>query len=90
MKRSNKLRPCDCKDMSDAEKLVESGMYINMIGINVEPNIVIIENDTTRLKIPMSIFKKLAKWYLEPQDISPYTVEVPNELSTTSRTSMII
>ena len=64
------LRPCDCKDQVNADKLNEQGIQHNDQGIVVSPNSVILTMGHAEIKIPMQRFKMFAEWYLEPQDIS--------------------
>ena len=66
---SKPLKPCDCKDSYDVDKLNTVGIGINNKSISVRPNIVILEMDHTTVKIPMSTFKRFATWYLEEQEI---------------------
>lgn len=65
-----KLAPCDCPDMTTARLLNEQGISINNTGILVEPGRVILKIDQAEIRMPMSIFKKIAVWYLEEQEIN--------------------
>ena len=66
---SKKIRPCDCKDLSTAQKLDSQGIATTNHGITIEPNSVVISSYNTTMKIPMSAFKLFAEWYLEEQEI---------------------
>jgi hypothetical protein len=56
--------------MNDAiEKLDETGVMYNGWSCIVSPHYVRIDSQTCRLRIPMTIFKRFAKWYLEDQAI---------------------
>ena len=62
------MKPCNCKDMNDVlDKLEETGVVHNGWAITVSPNYVRIDTNTCRLRIPMTIFKRFAVWYLEDQ-----------------------
>ena len=62
------MKPCDCKDMNDALKeLNEIGVAYNNWGFTVSPAFVRIDSSQCTLRIPMTIFKRFAKWYLEDQ-----------------------
>lgn len=62
------MKPCDCKDQVDAKALNEQGIGHNEWGITVMPNIVEMRFQSGAIKIPMSMFKMMAEWYLEDQD----------------------
>lgn len=66
---SKKLRPCDCKDMVDANSLNEQGIGHNNQSIIVEPNVVVMTMDHTTIKIPMQRFKMFAEWFMTEQEI---------------------
>lgn len=67
---SEKIKPCDCKDIATANKLNEQGIGHNNQSIMLEPNVVILTMDHTTIRIPMQTFKIFAQWYLEPQEIN--------------------
>jgi len=63
------MRPCNCKDMYEAKKLNHQGISFNEYSITVKPMGVIIEvYPHYRIRLPMTIFKRFAKWYLEDQE----------------------
>lgn len=62
------MKPCDCKDMMDTRELNEQGIGINNYRIEVAPMSVIIETTNFSWKLPQSIFKRFAEWYLEDQE----------------------
>jgi hypothetical protein len=63
------MRPCDCKDSLDAESMNEQGIAINEWSLLVAPATVEIEHRVYgKITLPMSIFTKFAKWYLEDQE----------------------
>lgn len=64
----NKLRPCDCIDISTAITLSEMGIGHNDDSIMLEPNVVILRMGHTQVRIPMARFKMFAEWYLAEQD----------------------
>jgi hypothetical protein len=61
------MKPCDCKDSIDTNKLSEQGISINDWHFLVKPNSAIIANRTTEFHIPMSIFKRFSEFYLTDQ-----------------------
>ena len=62
------MKPCDCKDMNDAlRELNEIGITYNNWGFVVSPTFVRIDSAQCTLRIPMTIFKRFAEWYLEDQ-----------------------
>jgi hypothetical protein len=61
------MKPCECKDAVDVSKLDHSGLQFNDRSIQVIPNYIEIVMDHTTIKIPMSLFKKFATWYLADQ-----------------------
>jgi hypothetical protein len=69
MLNSEKLRPCDCKDLHTASKLNEQGISFDGDSITVNPNYVLLKMGHTEIKIPMYLFKRFSEWYLEPQQI---------------------
>lgn len=60
-------RPCDCEDQVDAMKLKEQGITINDWNMTVEPAVVKIRHHYGTLRIPMSVMKTFAEWYLRDQ-----------------------
>lgn len=66
------LRPCDCKDEVDAQKLNEQGIGHNDEIVSVHPNYVLLKMGHTEIKIGMKRFKMFAEWYLQPQNINKH------------------
>ena len=66
---TKKLRPCDCKDAGDTNKLEEAGIHHNDEGITVIPNYVLLKMGHTEVKIGMNRFKMMAEWYLAEQEV---------------------
>jgi hypothetical protein len=64
-----KIRPCDCGDQFTANQLEEQGIGRNDDSIILQPSVVIITRGHTTMKIPMSLFKMFAEWYLTEQEI---------------------
>jgi len=62
------MRPCDCRDQVEANALNEQGIGINDWNLTVDPTVVKIRHHYGTLRIPMTIFKRFAEWYLEDQD----------------------
>lgn len=63
------MKPCDCKEGEDINKLKESGISYNGILIEVRPpNVGISIGTRVNISIPQLYFKRFAKWYLEEQD----------------------
>jgi len=63
------MKPCDCKDNRDAKSMTEQGIAINEWSLLVEPARVEIEHlHYGKIILPMTIFTKFAKWYLEEQE----------------------
>ena len=65
----SKLRPCDCIDMQDTQRLEEQGIGWNDESILVEPNHVILKMGHTTISIRMKRFKMFAEWYLAEQEV---------------------
>jgi len=61
------MRPCDCKDARDLEKLQEQGIGFNESLIRVAPNIVVLTSGSCSMKISQKMFNRFAVWYLEDQ-----------------------
>ncbi|MBN2266908.1 MAG: hypothetical protein JW725_01020 [Candidatus Babeliaceae bacterium] len=62
------MRPCDCKDQYTVDKKLDvSGIGFNGDSITVRPSVVILHIGQCELKIPQSLFKRFAEWYLEDQ-----------------------
>lgn len=58
--------------MNDAlKKLEEIGVAYNGWSIKVLPNYIQIDSQVCRLRIPMTVFKRFAVWYLEDQQKAP-------------------
>jgi hypothetical protein len=47
--------------------LRETGISINSYSLSVSPPNVAIKTPHFRVKLPMSVFKRFAEWYLEDQ-----------------------
>ena len=63
------MKPCDCKDQVDTISLNEQGIAINDWSLCVAPAVVEIEyKHYGKIIMPMPIFTKFAKWYLEDQN----------------------
>ena len=59
--------------MLDTRKLNEQGLSINNYRIEVAPMSVFIETTNFSWKLPQSIFKRFAEWYMEDQiDLKNY------------------
>ena len=64
------MRPCDCKHNYDAQALLqEQGIKYNNNELVVRPPNVIIKIGNVQITIPMKLFKRFAKWYLEDQEV---------------------
>ena len=64
------MKPCDCRSEEDTKKLDVQGIAQNDWSISISPNSVIVGNRYFGIvKIPMSIFKIFAEWYLEEQKL---------------------
>ena len=62
------MKPCDCKDSYDANAMNEQGISINEWSLLVDPARVEIEHrHYGKIILPMSIFTKFVRWYLEDQ-----------------------
>jgi hypothetical protein len=61
------MRPCDCQDQYDAERLNEQGISYNDNSLTLAPPAVILKIDSCQLCISGSLFKRFAEWYLENQ-----------------------
>lgn len=62
------MKPSDCRDQQDANALNEQGIAINEWSLNVHPATVSIRHKHYgEVRMPMTIFKHFAKWYLEDQ-----------------------
>jgi len=62
------MKPCNCKDQQDAKSMNEQGIGINDWSLVVDPAAVEIEHKHFgKVRVPMTIFEKFAKWYLEDQ-----------------------
>ena len=65
-----KKRPADCIDWYNACQLNEQGIGFTNGSISVKPSIVTLEMGHTTVKIPMSLFRKFAEWYLDEQEFT--------------------
>jgi hypothetical protein len=61
------MRPCDCQDMYSAKQLNEQGVSYNDNSLTLAPPAVVLKIDSCELRIPGSLFKRFAEWYLENQ-----------------------
>jgi hypothetical protein len=62
------MKPCDCRDQQDAKSITEQGIAINEWSLLVNPASVEIEHrHYGKIILPMSVFTKFVKWYLEDQ-----------------------
>jgi hypothetical protein len=48
--------------------LYEQGIKFGDMGLSIEPPVVILTSGSCTIRILMSHFERLAKWYLEDQD----------------------
>ena len=63
------MKPCDCKDSQDAMSMEVQGIAINDWSLNIQPLMATIAHKHYgEVKIPMTILKKFAEWYLENQE----------------------
>jgi len=63
------MKPCDCKTMKDVVgNLEETGVVYGNWGLALSPMVVKIETVNCTLKIPMTVFKRFAEWYLKEQN----------------------
>lgn len=67
------MKPCDCKNLADLNRLNEDGIARNSYKLLVQPGpSVFIEIDPyVRVLIPRSVFKAFAEWYLADQEPVP-------------------
>lgn len=63
------LSPSECQDNVTVMKLEEQGIAFSNVEFEVRPPNVILRVGPCELRILQSHFIKLAKWYLEEQDI---------------------
>jgi hypothetical protein len=61
------MRPCDCVDKRSVDKLDGQFIVYNDKCIEVRPPNVILTVGACAVRIPMSVFKRFATWYLEDQ-----------------------
>ena len=61
------MKPADCKDEIDLNKLDHTGIGFNDNYVSVKPNIVLLEMGNCSIKIPQRTFRRFAEWYLEEQ-----------------------
>lgn len=73
MSKNKQIRPCDCPDMDTARRL-EGGQGVswNENSIHIEPLKVVLKLGHTTVTMPMSLFKKMAEWYLTPVELMDY------------------
>lgn len=64
-----KLRPCDCIDSIDTDRLQEQGIGHNDESITVMAQCVILKMGHAEIKISQKRFKMFAEWYLEAQEV---------------------
>lgn len=62
------MRPCDCRDQQDLQKLNETGIGFNDESIEAHSNSVVLNSGSCSMRISKLHFKLFAKWYLEDQD----------------------
>jgi len=62
------LAPYQCKDQNTANQLQYQGIGFNDDHISVKPSIVELTIGASTLRIPMYLFERFARWYLEPQE----------------------
>ena len=62
------MKPCDCRDQQDANKLREQGISFNENSLQVDPCIVILSRGGCSIRITQHAFEKLARWHLEEQN----------------------
>ena len=61
------MKPCDCEDSIDANKLNEQGISFGMNSIEVKPCVVILSSGSCTMTMTQNVFERLARWYLEDQ-----------------------
>jgi hypothetical protein len=61
------MKPCDCKDIQDLQKLNETGIGSNDDMLKVIPNYVELTLGPMMVKISMRRFRQFAEWYLKDQ-----------------------
>lgn len=62
------MKPCDCRDSQDTDKLKEQSITFNENSIKVDPCVVILTRGGCSMRMTQRAFEKLARWYLEDQD----------------------
>jgi len=62
------MKPCDCRDQQDADKLNEQGISFNENSLRIDPCVVILTRGHCSMRITQQAFEKLARWYLEEQN----------------------
>ena len=68
------MKPCDCRMISDINRLECQGLSFNSRSIGIDSTGVILTIDPyARIKVDHKNFKRFAKWYLEDQE--PLTQE---------------
>jgi len=72
------MKPIDCKDQFDAQKLDAQGVQYNDEGIELNPGSgVKLFNNRITFYIPKHLFDKYVKWYTEDQSL-PYDFKQKN------------
>jgi hypothetical protein len=61
------MKPCDCKDVVDVDKLQVQGVSFNDDSLEVVPGCVYITIGPARLRIAQRRFRQFAEWFLEDQ-----------------------
>jgi len=61
------MKPCDCKNRQDKDKMEVQGITINDNSIRVRPPVVILTTGSCTMKITQSVFKSFAHWYFGDQ-----------------------
>lgn len=64
------MRPCDCKDQQDLNKLDHNVLVFNERSIEAQSNCVIIKNGSCSMRLSKNDFKRFAEWYLQDQNKS--------------------
>jgi hypothetical protein len=63
------MKPCDCKDNNDIYTLLnEQGVSFNGYSFSVAPMSVFVKTIDCELRLPQTVFKRFAEWYLEDQE----------------------
>lgn len=62
------MKPCDCRDQQDADKLKEQGISFNENSILIDPCMVILSRGHCSMRITQHAFEEFARWYLDDQN----------------------